>query len=58
MVQRANEAVMERQRFAIDDVGDDDDGEDLGAGEEEDDGVMDEVSFERRLLRVWFVDSS
>ena len=45
MVQRANEAVMERQRFAIDEVGDDDDEID---GEVEDttadDGVMDEVS--------------
>jgi hypothetical protein len=51
MVARANEAVMERQRFAIDDVGDDeDDGEEGG---EEDDGVMDEV----RLLVLFSFSS-
>lgn len=51
MVARANEAVMERQRFAIDDVGDDeDDGEEGG---EEDDGVMDEVC----LLILFFLSS-
>lgn len=43
-VDRAAEAVMERQRFAIDEVGDDDDDDDDDAGEGgDDDDVMDEV---------------
>jgi len=43
VVDRATEAVMERQRFAIDEVGeDDDDDNDVGEGEDDDD-VMDEV---------------
>ncbi|CED83364.1 GTPase-activating protein VRP [Phaffia rhodozyma] len=44
MVERANDALMERQRFAIDDIGDDDDDDDevdgTGREEEDDDGVM------------------
>jgi hypothetical protein len=44
-LQRANEAVMEeRVRFSIDEVGNDDvDETEDAAGDEEDEGVMDEV---------------
>lgn len=42
MVRRANDAVMERQRFAIDEVVDEDD-DAAGGGGDDDDGVMDEV---------------
>lgn len=42
LVQRANEAVMERPRFSIDETGDDAEGEQGAAGEGDED-VMDEV---------------
>lgn len=43
LVERANEAVMDRQRFAIDEVGDEDDEDDEGLEGGDDDDVMDEV---------------
>lgn len=44
MVQRANEAVLERPRFEIDQVGDDTtDPDDGQGGRDEDEDVMDEV---------------
>jgi hypothetical protein len=43
-LQRANDAVMERVRFSIDEVGDDDVDETEGAaGEEDEEGVMDDI---------------
>lgn len=48
MLERANDALMERQRFAIDDVGDDDDEGDEkeeDAGEEDDSMMADLDAF-------------